>query len=175
MTQIATVDGQGNVSVQITGDGNTVLAHLPHLELTLYRTRRKIRTTAGGATWTWSAPTPARSRCSAATTSRPGVADAAGDKLFAWLKRKLDGAAAREALAGLEADPESAGDRLTLQGQIAKKLAADQALAAELEALLAEAKQAGYEINLTQTITGQGNVGAQIVGQGNTVIGGRRD
>ena len=43
MKQSTKVDGSGNVVVQIEGDGNTVIAHLPHLELTRHFQRRRVR------------------------------------------------------------------------------------------------------------------------------------
>ncbi len=43
MTQNAVVDGRNNIIVQIQGDGNSVIPHLPHLTLMRYLTRRQHR------------------------------------------------------------------------------------------------------------------------------------
>ena len=43
MKQSTKVVGSGNVVVQIEGDGNTVVAHQPHLELTRHFQRRRVR------------------------------------------------------------------------------------------------------------------------------------
>jgi hypothetical protein len=42
-TQHAVADGRNNIIVQIQGDGNSVVPHLPHLTLTRYLTRRQQR------------------------------------------------------------------------------------------------------------------------------------
>ncbi|MBI3246824.1 MAG: hypothetical protein HYZ50_09980 [Deltaproteobacteria bacterium] len=40
-TQHAVADGRNNIVIQIHGDGNSVVPHLPHLTLTRYLTRRQ--------------------------------------------------------------------------------------------------------------------------------------
>ena len=47
MSQSATTLGEHNIVIQIQGDGNSVVPHLPHLELTLYGARRQVRQDGG--------------------------------------------------------------------------------------------------------------------------------
>jgi hypothetical protein len=118
--------------------------------------------------------------------------EAGGDSLVGWLRGKLTGSAAREALADLEAAPESPDLQAALRVQAAREALADleaapenqdlqaalrvqlvklltkePALLAELHALL-PAPGFGAD-SMTQHIEGAGAKGAQIKGDGNSV------
>ena len=70
------------------------------------------------------------------------AAKTAANDLYAWLKGKLTGRAA-EALDDLEQDPSSELNRADLGKQLARALAADPALLADLRRLLPEGAVAG--------------------------------
>lgn len=96
------------------------------------------------------------------------AAKTAANDLYAWLKGKLTGRAA-EALDDLEQDPSSELNRADLCKQLARALAADPALLAELRRLLPEGAAAGA---VTQTLDQSHSTnakGSQVHGTGNVV------
>jgi len=90
---------------------------------------------------------------------------AAGGRLLGWMRERLGGRA-REALADLEAKPESEDNQADLRKQLAKALEADSALAAELRAMLPAA--ATSVDSMIQNVSGAGAKAAQVKGSGNT-------
>ncbi|MBW4093535.1 MAG: hypothetical protein HIU82_20910 [Proteobacteria bacterium] len=91
------------------------------------------------------------------------IGEAATNSLLAWLRTKTTGRA-RDALAGLERQPDSADNQADLRKQLAHLLEQDPALLAELRALLS----AGGD-RMEQHVTGANAKGVQIKGGGNTV------
>ena len=111
----------------------------------------------------------------AAKAAAEDVSTAIGNKITSWLKAKLEGSAAQEALAEVEANPEDEDSQTMLRGALAKRLRGDHSLAGELAELLKEAEKAGYSVKQEMHISGQGNVGAQVAGAKNVVKVGRTD
>lgn len=91
-------------------------------------------------------------------------AAAATGKFLAWAKAKLSGRAA-EAVADLQAAPESEDNRADARKQLAKLLAERPDLLADLRAAFPELEKPRTAIN--QTVNG---VGVNNVGDGNTII-----
>jgi hypothetical protein len=78
MTQTATIDGHGNLVVQIEGDGNTIVPNLPWLRLTRYHQRRTIKRVDGRE--------PEADLVSAYTLSIPMIGrEAITAELWAWM------------------------------------------------------------------------------------------
>ena len=91
-------------------------------------------------------------------------ADLAAKKIAAWIKGKLG---EEEAVAKLEAAPESEGARLMVQGALMARLEAEPALAEELADLLEQAERAGTAQKMAQS--GDRNLGVQITGDRNQI------
>ena len=91
------------------------------------------------------------------------LGEAAAGKLLTWLRANTTGRA-RDALADLERQPESADNQADLRKQLAQLLQQDPALLAELHALL----PAGGD-RMEQHVTGANAKAVQIKGGGNTV------
>ena len=104
-----------------------------------------------------------------------GAAGAVGDRLLKWFKAKLDDPVERGALEKMEADPWSQGARKMLEGALQERLEKDQALVAELTALLKELGAGDQSVTQKMNQSGDGNVGTQIAGSGNQVNVTRRD
>ncbi|MEM7225804.1 MAG: hypothetical protein AAF495_22690 [Pseudomonadota bacterium] len=97
-------------------------------------------------------------------------ADLAAKKITAWIKGKLG---EEEAVAELEAAPESEGARLMVQGALLARLEAEPGLAEELAALLEQAERAGATQKIAQS--GDSNVGVQVTGNQNQINIARKD
>jgi hypothetical protein len=95
------------------------------------------------------------------------IGEAGGDSVVGWLRSKMTGPAAREALADLEAAPENPDLQAALRVQLAKLLTKEPALLAELQALLPTPGVGGD--SMAQHVEGAGAKGAQIKGDGNSV------
>jgi len=89
----------------------------------------------------------------------------AGRKLFGWLRARLGGRG-QEALNDLASKPGSDDNQADLRKQLAKALAADPALIAELRALLPADATGGD--TMVQNVSGAGAKAAQVKGSGNT-------
>jgi len=95
------------------------------------------------------------------------LGETAAGKLLAWLRGKTTGQA-REALIDLEREPTSSDNQADLRKQLAKLLAQEPALLAEMSALLPATSTVGDR--LEQHVEGAGAKGVQISkGSGNTV------
>lgn len=97
------------------------------------------------------------------------TADLIGNKIVEWIKSKLDGGMGAEAVAKIAENPESKSARMVLEGSLLERLEGDEALAAELAALLKEAEQAGYSIKQELHQTGDMNIGVQVAGDKNKI------
>jgi hypothetical protein len=95
------------------------------------------------------------------------IGEAGGDSVVGWLRSKMTGPAAREALGDLEAAPENPDLQAALRVQLAKLLTKEPALLAELQALLPTPGVGGD--SMAQHVEGAGAKGAQIKGDGNSV------
>ena len=100
-----------------------------------------------------------------------GKTKGSGGKLADWLKAKLTDPAAAGALAKFEANPDSQGAKRMLEGAIRERLEQDESLVRKLTDLL---KEAG-DNSVTQTQTGDDNIGVQISGDRNQVNLGKRE
>ena len=92
-----------------------------------------------------------------------------GLRLLGWLRERLAGAG-REALEDVEKAPGDEDTRGALRVQVRKLLEREPGLAGELEALVAAARE-GAPAGVAQSVSqvGDGNVGANISGSGNSV------
>ena len=82
-------------------------------------------------------------------------AKSAGKGVFDWVKAKLTGASAKEAVEDFEKAPDKPLNARGLQVAIEKALDGDAAAMAELQKLLADAK--GVSGGLTANVTGSNN------------------
>jgi hypothetical protein len=89
----------------------------------------------------------------------------AGGKLLGWMRARLTGRA-QEALEDLAATPGNEDNQADLRKQLAKTLAADPALAADLARLL-PGNAAGAD-SMSLNVSGAGAKVAQVKGSGNT-------
>ena len=89
--------------------------------------------------------------------------------LYTKLKTRLRSPAGQEALAELAKAPEDADAQGALRLALRKQLAEDPSFHADLAALVEEISRLQPAVAQTSTITGDGNLNAQIVGSGNQV------
>ena len=89
--------------------------------------------------------------------------------LYRWLKDKLAGQRAEEALDDLRAQPRDGDVQATLRVQLRRALAAEPRLAEELSNLLSEMRQEPLGVRQAQSVSGDGATGIQIAGNSNMV------
>ena len=97
-------------------------------------------------------------------------AAAAPARIYSWLREKLapTSKVATAVLEELPANPKDETNQKMLELQLAKLLESNEALRAELAALVLPAAQGAQTMAQTANQTGSGNKLAQVAGQGNT-------
>lgn len=105
----------------------------------------------------------------AAATKAGELAPEGAGRLYHWLKDKLVGHHANEALEDARAQPQDTDLQGALRVQLRKALGSEPRLAEELAALLGEISPEPRGVAQAQCVSGDGATGIQIAGNGSVV------